>query len=203
MSKAYISQVKHGKRPPSLKLLDAINEQTKSEKDYLALFMQSRLSMGASPKTIRFYRQRLLHFTARVDYLKAKRQHIEKYLSSIPANCNGLATRHACFRAIKTFYRWLHDEHGLCNPMIGMRAPILGKPIMPGLDKEQIQYLIDKTSYVRDKAIIALLTESGLRLSELTNISPQDINWDIPHEKYWARAEKRLTLHLVSSQRVI
>ncbi len=38
-------------------------------------------------------------------------------------------------------------------------------------------YLIDKVSSVRDKAIIALFTESGLRLSELANINPEHINW--------------------------
>ncbi len=191
LSKAYISQVKHGKRPPSLKLLDAINEQTKSDTDYIALFMQSRLSMGVSHKTIRFYRQRLLHFTLRVNYLKARRQHVDKYLSSIPANCNGLATRHACFRAIKTFYRWLQAEYGIGSPMNGMPAPILGKPIMPSLDKEQVRYLIERTQKVRDKAIIALFTESGLRLSELTNINPQDIDWQNCTMKVMGKGRKQ------------
>ncbi len=58
-----------------------------------------------------------------------------------------------------------------------MPAPILGKPILPSLEKEQVSYLIDKVSSVRDKAIIALFTESGLRLSELASIKPDHINW--------------------------
>ena len=37
--------------------------------------------------------------------------------------------------------------------------------------------LIDRAQTIRDKAIIALLTESGLRLSELANIKPSDIDW--------------------------
>ena len=61
--------------------------------------------------------------------------------------------------------------------MEGMPAPILGKPILPSLEKEQLFYLIDKVSSVRDKAIIALFTESGLRLSELASIKPEHINW--------------------------
>jgi len=61
--------------------------------------------------------------------------------------------------------------------MEGMPAPILGKPILPSLEKEQVFYLIDKVSSVRDKAIIALFTESGLRLSELASIKPEHINW--------------------------
>jgi len=180
LSKAYISQVKHGHRPPSQKLLDALADYAKPnqpEKDYLALFLQSREAIGASPKTLRFYRQRLYQFAAEVDYLKATRQVIERYLKSIPPNCNGLATRHASFRAIKTFYRWLDAEYGHKNPLNGMPAPILGKPILPALSQDEVLFLIEQVSNIRDKAIIALFTESGLRLSELTNIKPSDIDW--------------------------
>ncbi|MBF4481854.1 MAG: tyrosine-type recombinase/integrase [Dehalococcoides mccartyi] len=38
--------------------------------------------------------------------------------------------------------------------------------------------MIDMLDCVRDKAIVALFVESGLRLSELSNIQPKDINWD-------------------------
>ena len=133
--------------------------------------------MGVSPKTLSFYRDRLFKFTARIDYIKASRRHIEGFLNLIPANQYGLATRHASFRTIKTFYRWLNAEYGLPNPIAGMPAPILGKPIFPSLDQHQVLSLIDNTHNIRDKAIVALFTESGLRLSELTNIKPSDIDW--------------------------
>ena len=46
LSKSYISHVKHGRRPPSGKLLECLSQfqrkRTKTEKDYLALFLQSR-----------------------------------------------------------------------------------------------------------------------------------------------------------------
>jgi len=61
--------------------------------------------------------------------------------------------------------------------MEGVPAPILGKPILPSLEKEQVLYLIERATFIRDKAIVALFTESGLRLSELTNIRPGHINW--------------------------
>jgi len=48
-----------------------------------------------------------------------------------------------------------------------IKAPRLGKPILPSLFQEQVLVLMDSTPYLRNKAIIALATESGLRLSEL------------------------------------
>ncbi len=37
--------------------------------------------------------------------------------------------------------------------------------------------LLNRADNIRDKAIIAMFTESGLRLSELANIKPDDIDW--------------------------
>jgi integrase/recombinase XerC len=181
-SKPYISNIKNGVLPPSDKFLSVLAKAAQQEEpnklDFISLFIQGRKSMGCSIKTILFYQDRLSQFIRKVDHLNAKSATIQKYLNSIPANKNGLATRHASFRAIKTFYRWLNIEYGLNNPMKGMSAPILGKPIMPALDENQVKQLIDAVDNARDKAIISLFVESGLRLTELATIKPGDINWD-------------------------
>jgi len=182
LSKAFISQVKHGTRSPSPKLLEVLADlerPRKPDKDYLALFLQSRQARGVSPRTLQYYRERLSKFIASVDYTRATRQDIEEYLNSIPPNQYGLGNRHASYRAIKVFCRWLNTEYELPNPVAGVAAPILGKPILPSLTREQVELLIAHAETVRDKAIIALFTESGLRLSELASIRPQYINWDL------------------------
>ncbi len=193
LSKAYISQVKHGKRPPSQKLLDALAEHIsprRPEIDYFSLFLQSRDAMGVSPKTLEFYQERLSKFVTQVNYLTASRQQIQQYLSSIPGNRYGLATRHASFRAIKTFYRWLSAEYGLPNPIAGLPAPILSKPILPSLELSEVLYLIEKAPSVRDQAIIALFVESGLRVSELANIRPDHVDWENRIISTWGKGRK-------------
>jgi len=206
-SKAYISQVKNGKRPPSNRLLNALTTHYRAsqpKEDYLAQFLQSRRAMGVSHETLEFYEGRLCPFVNVVDYLRASSRQVQRYLNSIPPNRNGFATRHATFRAIKTFYRWLHVEYSYKNPMNGMPAPILGKPILPSLSAADVRKLIEQAECIRDKAIITLFTESGLRLSELTNIKPNNIDWQQRIiKKCWVRAGKRLMLHLVSSQQGI
>lgn len=56
-------------------------------------------------------------------------------------------------------------------------APKVPKLILPSLSKEDIELLPSKVISPRDKAIISLFVESGLRLSELANITPEDIDW--------------------------
>jgi integrase/recombinase XerC len=181
LSKAYISQVKHGERPPSKKLLNSIDAKLKignSTIDYFQLFIESREAMGVTPATLEFYHERLGKFISHIDYLHATRQDINHYLNAISGNVNGFATRYASYKAIKTLYRWLNNEYGISNPVLGMRAPILGKPILPSLDKNQVLLLVEKAHTLRDKAIIALFTDSGLRLTELLNINTKEIDWD-------------------------
>jgi transcriptional regulator with XRE-family HTH domain len=88
LSKAYISQVKHGKRPASEKLLEALNQQSKPRQpniDYFTMFLQSRKAMGVSPRTLAFYKERLSKFIVGVDYLKASKQAIERIRSGYPS----------------------------------------------------------------------------------------------------------------------
>ncbi|MFC1988523.1 tyrosine-type recombinase/integrase [Chloroflexota bacterium] len=61
--------------------------------------------------------------------------------------------------------------------MLSVDPPKVEKKILPPLSDVQVEFLIENTLNLRDKAIIALFTESGLRLSELVNIKPNDIDW--------------------------
>ncbi len=181
LSKPYISVVKHGKRPPSQKLLNALSQHilaNKPRKDYLGQFMDSRKAMGVTPRTLGFYKEKLSKFVLHIDYLKANKRDIQRYLNSIAPNKYGLGNRHSHYRAIKTFHRWLEEEYGFSNPIQGMPAPILGKPILPSLTREEVRMLIEKADTIRDKAIISLFVESGLRLAELTRIQPEEIDWN-------------------------
>ena len=177
LSKAYISQVKHGKRPPSKKLLESLGLQESKraipEKDYLALFLQSRRAIEVSPTTLKFYNSKLGNFIDSVNLDRANQQQIEQFLLKFTNTGN----RHTYYRALKTFYLWREQTFSLPNPMRLLKAPRLGKLIMPSLTREEITTLFDKANCSRDKAIIALFTESGLRLAELAHIMPKDIDW--------------------------
>ncbi|MCK4369275.1 MAG: tyrosine-type recombinase/integrase [Dehalococcoidales bacterium] len=75
-------------------------------------------------------------------------------------------------------------------PMKRLRAPRLSKLILPSLTREQVSCLLDGLDNARDRAIIAMFTESGLRLSELVNIKPQDIDWKTGTVKIMGKGRK-------------
>jgi len=71
-----------------------------------------------------------------------------------------------------------------------VEPPTVEKRILPALTAEEIAYVIDKAECVRDKAIISLFADSGLRLSELLSIRLKDISWDRRLIKVWCKGGK-------------
>ena len=187
-SKSYISQVKHGKRSPSKKLTKVLWEytcQNDRRKGYESLenainsFLKSRRE-GVSPGTIEFYSKYLTNALP-VLGLNPKAKDINKYFFSLTCSTGG---KHAYYRAISIFYHWLYspksgfDYADKVNPIMLVEAPKRPKLILPSLSKSEVELLLRQAHCTRDKAIIALFTESGLRLSELLRIKLSDIDWN-------------------------
>jgi site-specific recombinase XerD len=63
------------------------------------------------------------------------------------------------------------------NPILVVEPPKVERKILPSLTLEQLDCLIGQAETTRDKAIISLFADSGLRLSELTNINTHNIDW--------------------------
>ena len=53
-----------------------------------------------------------------------------------------------------------------------------------------MDYLLEQAETIRDKAIISLFADSGLRLSELANINPHNIDWQHRLIKVWCKGGK-------------
>ena len=91
--------------------------------------------------------------------------------------------KHAYFRALRAFYRWLYSSRSgyklnpQDNPILLVEAPKVEKRILPSLSLEQVNYLIEVVDNLRDKTIISLFADSGIRLNELAAIKSTDIDW--------------------------
>jgi len=65
------------------------------------------------------------------------------------------------------------------------------KVILPSLTSEQFEYLIDQADNTRDKAIISLLADSGIRLNELINIKLEHIDFGTHTIIIWGKGAKQ------------
>ncbi|MEO1767356.1 tyrosine recombinase XerC [Thiobacter aerophilum] len=108
--------------------------------------------------------------------------HIRRFLGQLSAS--GLSGKSAAriLSAWRTFFRWLARDHGFgCNPCDGLRAPKAEKKLPAALSPDRAGRLMqvegDTPLALRDQALLELLYSSGLRLSELTGLAVQDVDF--------------------------
>ncbi len=100
---------------------------------------------------------------------------ITSYLSSLTCG-NGKAKFYSCLRAL---CNWLHRSGYIHNnPMTLVSPPKIQRRLLPAVNQEQLEKLLNYSHCERDKAIMCLLWYSGMRLSECANVKASDFNWD-------------------------
>jgi integrase/recombinase XerD len=141
-----------------------------SVKQLLTKFLESR-RQGLSPHTITFYRRCI---TRPLDYPLTP-EGINQFLHDLPCG-NG---KHSYYRAIRAFCNWLHRQgYFKDNPIRLVDSPSVAKKLLPAITEEQLQILLHKADNLRDKCIVSLLFDSGLRISEICSIKREDIDWN-------------------------
>jgi integrase len=142
-------------------------------------FIASR-RQGLSPRTLEFYYDRLIRASSIIGF-HIKAHHINYFFDGLHCS-NG--NKHAYWRALTVFYHWLYSPrsgYGLNppdNPILFVDSPKRSKRIMPSLTEEQVEYITSKIDSLRDQCFVRLLFDSGMRLTEITSIQPDYIDWN-------------------------
>ena len=140
-------------------------------------FISDRNLRGLSPNTIKFYKGYLTRFvnTISTPLLEQGKQGIIDFITSRTCNAGG---KHAYFRVLRAFYKWCLSEELLNkSPLANLKAPKVPKPLRQSLSLNNLSKLLNQSSNLRDKLIVSLLADTGLRLSELANIEKSDIDF--------------------------
>jgi len=190
---AYATDLKSvGLRPLRVQLPPSAPQKlTKVNQKLTNDFFQSRRD-GLSPETLKFYRG-YLNLSESVIGIGVSGQQITQFISTLQCSSAG---KHAYYRTLRAFYNWLYSPksgYGFKaqnNPMLMVDSPKVQRKILPSLTAEQVSSLINQAESVRDKAIISLFCDSGLRLSEVVSIKPKDIDWDNRLIKVWCKGNK-------------
>ena len=85
------------------------------------------------------------------------------------------------YRALSALFNWLIDEEDISiNPLIKIKVPKAEKKVIKALSSNEVNQLLSIFGNTfegkRNKAMILILVDCGLRLGELLNIKMADIN---------------------------
>lgn len=144
-------------------------------------FILSRKAALYSPRTIQFYEETTGGFISWVlsiglsypDDITAR--HVRTYISEIASRGVTDATVHKHARGIKTFIRFCHAE-GYMIELVTFSMPKVGKKRHIVLSPDEVKQLVDSCTTPRDKAIILVLLDTGIRASELLALDWKDVD---------------------------
>jgi len=156
-----------------------------------------------SPKTIRGYESVLRKFNwycQQNDFPEIQKitavhiRHFLWYLGSESKRWNSTnpSARHPAsnttindyFRALRTFFNWLEREELIIdNPFRHLKTPKPDNKIIQALTPAEVERLFKACSGksmldIRNRAILSVFLDTGLRLSELVNLTLDDVNMD-------------------------
>ncbi|MFD6874491.1 MULTISPECIES: tyrosine-type recombinase/integrase [unclassified Streptomyces] len=112
------------------------------------------------------------------------REHVEAYLVALKERTSA-ASANQQFRSLKTFFNWLVDEEEMDrSPMRTMKPPAVPEvevPIIPDDAMRQLLKACSGKAYKdrRDTAILMVFIDTGVRLSELTERTIEDLDLDL------------------------
>ena len=169
----------------------------------MSLFLMNRESRNYSPKTVRWYNDMIGRFAEwfgvdeKIASIDANA--IKEYARCVRDRDLSKFTRHAYMRTLKTFLRWLEGEGYLAERVSKKvelpRVPKYEDVTIEVLTDEEIAHLLsvfDTNTDVgaRDRAIVCLMLESGLRLQEIANFRIGDLHLEEMYIKVRGKGDK-------------
>ncbi len=167
-------------------------------------FMTSRKAMSCTAKTLEYYRDELRWL---IDYLTSQgvhnvtditRDHIRAFLAAM-AERRRPGGVHIAFRVAKTFTRWVAAEYQLTDwqPMRNVKPPRLGHMPLPPISLDHIRALLatcdESFTGTRDKAMMLMLLDTGLRAFELLALTLDDLDGKTVHVRRGKGGKRRVT----------
>jgi site-specific recombinase XerD len=144
-------------------------------------FILSRRTICSSDKTIKWYGHTAGQFVCWLadkgitDPLAIRAIHARMYLDEFKVGGASANYVHNHARAVKTFLRFLHEEK-YTPELIKFTMPPVSKQRLPYLKADEVLKVIQHCENPRDKAIILLMVDTGIRRAELVDLNWEDID---------------------------
>ncbi len=157
---------------------------------------------GLSKNTVASYRTDLVHFIGHFEKIgvkdidRIKRQDITDYMLGLKEKGLSSNSISRALVAIKMFYRFLVQEHFIKDDIAGIiESPKLIRPLPNVMGMQDVERLLDSPDLrdwmgVRDKAALELMYATGMRVSELVELTMEGLNLDVGFIKCRGKGDK-------------
>lgn len=147
-------------------------------------FLNAKAAEALSHRTIKQYRWTLDRFESWVIQrggllvTDITAHQIREFLAELIARGCAKSYVHGFARVMRTWFRFLQDDEVIDeNPMEQVRMPRVGKPIHPTFSRDDVDRLLDGCKGPRERAVVLLLLDTGLRAAELVHLTISDVDF--------------------------
>jgi site-specific recombinase XerD len=151
-------------------------------------FLKAKKSENKARGTIKYYRDNLKTFTDFLDSQEVKLisqitpNVIRDFLLLLEERGHNAGGIHGFYRAVKAFLKWYWEEEETTthNPILKVKPPKVPVESIEGVSIEQFHKLLNECGNdflgERNKAILKVLLDTGIRADELCHIKLEDLN---------------------------
>ena len=126
-----------------------------------------------SPKTVESYRWGLSYISA--PCLPDSPEHIEEILARAGRRL-AKESLYDLWRCLRTFHRWAGVRYGIPDPTVHVAAPRRAALLPRALSPAHVQALLGSCRGQRDRLLILVPLDTGLRLSEVAAMRQDSVN---------------------------
>lgn len=157
-------------------------QESKSEPDYVELFLSAKRIEGCSEKTLNYYKSTIdaLISTLNKDVKHIETDDVRRYLTDYQAKKNSSkVTIDNIRRILSSFFSWLEDEsYILKSPVRRIHKVKTSTIIKETYSDEELEQMRDNCNDLRDLAIIDMLASTGMRIGEMVLLNRSDIDFE-------------------------
>ena len=157
-------------------------DETKSNENYLELFITSKRIEGCSSRTTCYYEMTLRKLFSEVNksIKSITTDDLRNYLTDYQKNSKvSKVSIDNIRRILSSFFNWLESENYILkSPMRRIHKIKTVKVVKETYSSEVIQIIRDNCTHERDIAIIDLLSSTGMRVGELVTLDIFDIDFN-------------------------
>lgn len=144
-------------------------------------FILSRQAMLCSPRTLAWYSftlGKVMQWLVKNGVVKPQdvtARHVRAYLAELAGRGLQDSTINNHARAIRTMLRFFHAEKYISEPIV-FQIPSIAEKRLPCLSAEDVKKLLDVCQIPRDKALVLLMVDTGLRRAEVCALNWEDVD---------------------------
>ena len=155
---------------------------SKSEPDYVDLFLSAKRIEGCSEKTLNYYKSTIdaLINALNKDVKNIETDDVRAYLTDYQAKKkSSKVTIDNIRRILSSFFSWLEDEsYILKSPVRRIHKVKTSTIIKETYSDEELEQMRDNCNELRDLAIIDMLASTGMRIGEMVLLNRSDIDFE-------------------------